>query len=416
MGENEEQESHFDKDWQSKIKNFEADFNKLSGPIGMANIFAQTMANAKNAGIQTRIPVVAEEWAEVVFNEWFELIGKVARSYGLKKKLSDRDLFDPREIDGLGWREGITLEEVDVLPRDDFDAMYELGPDGQDELLKESFGPFGDDPKMASFPLTGMNMEYQTNLLSGQYNRLFPMKIVLRTAASLILTRGEYNISDGDGEDEIEFDALHIEDLREESLKVAKYAKEQLKWFDKRRSTSFGEKIAIGFPDWKGEKSKKQSERFVSQFVGTVRTPGKGLPFEIGFLSIEEDGMVSFTEAGVEFMLEKNPLIDLAEGWKEMKSFTDKEKQLILMSIRRNVPKEFDYMMKLIKWISEGVNRPTDIEEQIISDYEADKTTASLMRTGALARMIELDLVSRKKDGRKVTFSLTELGQKLAKS
>jgi predicted transcriptional regulator len=30
--------------------------------------------------------------------------------------------------------------------------------------------------------------------------------------------------------------------------------------------------------------------------------------------------------------------------------------------------------------------------------------------------MIELDLVSRKKDGRKVTFSLTELGQKLAKS
>jgi hypothetical protein len=32
--------------------------------------------------------------------------------------------------------------------------------------------------------------------------------------------------------------------------------------------------------------------------------------------------------------------------------------------------------------------------------------SASLMRTGAIARMIELDLVSRKKEGRSLSLSL----------
>jgi hypothetical protein len=396
-----------DERWQNEMKKIEPELISLDGPLKMANLFAQTMANAKNAGISTRIPIAAEEWAEMVFNEWFEVVGKIAKSYGLRRKLLDRELFDPRAIDAFSWQEGIEFEDVDVLSRTDENAMYELNPEEINDLIEESFGPYGDDPAM-----NGMfDQKFKSNLLSGQYNRLFPLKIVLRTAASLILARDEYHV-DGEGA-EIEYDTLHIEDLRSECLKVAKYAKEQLKWLDKRHSISIGEKISIGFPDRTGEKSKKQSERFASQFVGSVRTLGKGLPFEIGFLAIDKEGMVSFTELGVNFMLEKNPLIDLAEGFKEGKSFTLNEKKLLLRAIMRNTPKEFEYMINLIQWINEGHSRPNSLEEMIISEYDVDHTSASLMRTGALARMIELNLISRKQEGREVTFLVTDLGQNL---
>lgn len=408
MAEETNEQNQIDPKWQAKMEEVEPELMRLDGPLKMANLFASTMANAKNADLETRIPTAAIEWAEMVFNEWFELVGKVAKGYGLRKRLADRTLFDPRDMGAIGWREGITFEEIDVLPRDDFDAMYDLGPDGIEEVLEDSFGPFGDDPAMSGM----FSNTHKENMLSGQYNRLFPMKLVLRTAASLILARDEFEI----GDEQTEYEELHIEELREECLKVAKYAKEQLKWLDKRHSISIGEKISIGFPDQTGEKSKKQSERFVSQFVGSVRTLGKGLPFEIGLLSIDQKGMISFTKVGVDFMLEKNPIIDLAEGFKEGRSFTNAERAILLRSVIRNTPKEFEFMVSIMKWINDGVDRPKSLEENIKSTYEVDDTSASLMRTGAIARMIELDLVSRKQEGRKVSFSLTTDGTKLIKS
>ncbi len=190
MAEERNEQNQIDPKWQAKMEEVEPELMRLDGPLKMANLFASTMANAKNADLETRIPTAAIEWAEMVFNEWFELVGKVAKDYGLRKRLADRTLFDPRDMGAIGWREGITFEEIDVLPRDDFDAMYDLGPDGIEEVLEDSFGPFGDDPAMSGM----FSNKYKENMLSGQYNRLFPMKLVLRTAASLILARDEFEI------------------------------------------------------------------------------------------------------------------------------------------------------------------------------------------------------------------------------
>lgn len=408
MAEERIEEAKIDPKWQAKIEEVEPELMRLDGPLKMANLFASTMANAKNADLETRIPRAAIEWAEMVFNEWFELVGKIAKDFGLRKRLADRTLFDPRDIGAIAWTEGITIQEIDILPRDDFDAMYELGPDGIEEVLEESYGPFGNDPAMSGM----FSNSYKENMLSGQYNRLFPIKLVLRTAASLILARDEFEVSN----EETEYEELHIEELRDECLKVAKYAKEQLIWLDKRHSISIGEKISVGFPDQTGEKSKKQSERFVSQFVGSVRTLGKGLPFELGLLSVDGNGMISFTRAGVNFMLEQNPIIDHAEGFEDGMSFTNSERAILLNSLIRNVPKEFEFMKKILNWVNDGSDRPNDLEEKIKADYTVDDTSASLMRTGVIARMIELDLISRIQEGRKVSFSLTSSGSKLIKS
>lgn len=85
MAEETDEDNQIDPKWQTKMEEVEPELLRLDGPLKMANLFASTMANAKNADLETRIPTAAIEWAEMVFNEWFELVGKVAKGYGLRR-------------------------------------------------------------------------------------------------------------------------------------------------------------------------------------------------------------------------------------------------------------------------------------------------------------------------------------------
>ena len=304
------------------------------------------------------------------------------------------------------WMDGLQLDDLPrILEDDEFDV------DDTSEILEELYGPLGQEPSL----LFGFSPGSKSNAkLSGQYNRLFPVKLVLRTAANLIATRDEYKIL-GNDDEEYEYDEILLEDLREQCLKVAKYARARFEWIDVRSGKNMGERLAVGLPSGEGEPAriKKQAERFVSQFVGSIRNKGQGLPFELGLLDVNEDGEVQFTENGVRFMLLENPLFDTSMAWKDGESFSLAEKQFLITMIRRNVPGEFDFMQKISNWISEGVNTPKPLEEQIIKSSGVSGTEASLMRSGTLARMIELSLVVREQKGRKVTYSLTKAGEKL---
>ena len=63
--------------------------------------------------------------------------------------------------------------------------------------------------------------------------------------------------------------------------------------------------------------------------------------------------------------------------------------------------------------IESGSDRPQALQEKLIEQYDWDKTKASQMRNGALSRMEELCLISRTKKGREVTYSLTDLCNKI---
>ena len=83
--------------------------------------------------------------------------------------------------------------------------------------------------------------------------------------------------------------------------------------------------------------------------------------------------------------------------------------------IQRNVPDEFDLMIKVLTLIEAGKNSPKPLEEALVEEFKVSKTESSLMRSGVLARMIELSLVNREQTGRNVNYELTEMGQKLLK-
>lgn len=391
--------------WDSIVENNLEALTMISGPLTMANQFAQTMANATNANLDVRVPLGAEEWAENIFERYFELVGKIAKESGIRRSLLDRDMYDARLPDSPYWAAGLTLEDIPHLVEDeDYGTI-----DDSLEILEELYGPLGFDRRSLAFA------SKIKGTLSGQYNRLFPVKIALRVAANLISTRDEYKLIGEDEDENIEYDELHLEELRTQCLKVAGYAKERFRFVDRRSGSNMGERLSVGLPDRDGDanKVKKQAERFVSQFVGSIRNKGQGLPFELGFLSIDDEGAVQFTENGVRFMLMENPLFDSQSAWKDGVSFSNQETVFLIQMIKRNVPDEYDLMIKLLEWIDSGRNAPKPLEEALVGEFNVSKTEGSLMRSGVLARMIELNLVNREQKGRNVTYGLTEMGSKL---
>ena len=278
--------------WVTAMKRNETELNKLSSPLALATKFAETVSHAKNADMAVLVPQIAEDWATEVIQEFAFLVGEIARVAEVSSKLIDRDMFDPEQLTSIEWNEGIMLNQI--LP-------YE-GAHLEPEWVEDNthYHEFGSEPSLlAHFRPDILKDRY----LSGQYNRLFPLKIVMRVAANLLLNSEGYKmLNEEDGG--IAYTST-LEDLRIESAKVAAYAKKRMEWLDSANGTEYGNWFSVALTDG----SKKQNERFMSQFVGSVRSPGQGLPFELGFLDFD-DGEVRLTELGLQFTVMENPIID----------------------------------------------------------------------------------------------------------
>ena len=66
-------------------------------------------------------------------------------------------------------------------------------------------------------------------------------------------------------------------------------------------------------------------------------------------------------------------------------------------------------MTRIARSIDEGCNRPKSLEQDLLVMYGWEKTKMSQMRNGAVSRMEELGLINRQKEGREVTYSITDL-------
>ena len=261
--------------WVTAMKRNETELNKLSSPLALATKFAETVSHAKNADMAVLVPQIAEDWATEVIQEFAFLVGEIARVAEVSSKL--RDMFDPEQLTSIEWNEGIMLNQI--LP-------YE-GAHLEPEWVEDNthYHEFGSEPSLlAHFRPDILKDRY----LSGQYNRLFPLKIVMRVAANLLLNSEGYKMLNEE-EGGLTYTPLFLEDLRIESAKVAAYAKKRMEWLDSANGTEYGNWFSVALTDG----SKKQNERFMSQFVGSVRSPEEGLPFELGFLDLNDGEVAS---------------------------------------------------------------------------------------------------------------------------
>ena len=377
--------------WLVAMKRNQVELDQLASPLALANKFAESLSHAKNADLNVVVPQIAEDWATEVIQEFAFLVGEIARVAGMSSKIIDRTMFDPEQLGSIEWNEGIMLQQV--LPYEN----AHLDPEFYDE--NDHYHDFGNEPYLLGRFRPQL---LENKFLSGQYNRLFPLKIVMRVAANLLLNSEGYKLVNEEDEG-YDHTPLFLEDLRIEAAKVATYAKKRMEWLDSSNGTEYGSWFSVALTDG----SKKQDERFMSQFVGSVRTPGQGLPFELGFLDYDEDE-VKITELGLQFTLAENQVIDNSENWQSSSTLSQFERKVLLQAIQRNVPSEYELMKELITMIENGVNTPKAIEEFLKENYGKSDTEASLQRTGVFARMQEMGMVQRLKEGRTVHYEILE--------
>jgi len=339
--------------------------------------------------VDVRIPRQAIEFIENTLSEWFEAVADIEKRRGNMPYLINRELYPGGNI---GWNQALTKTDIESWM-----GAYGLGPYPFRKTVKAS-----DEP------------------LSGYYNRLLPVKFILRMMAMLTLTSDNYVKEDGWQDDHGMDETITLSELREKSWQTASYAKETLLLYDQffEAKGKTGAKISVGFPT-KDEKSK---ERFVSQFVGSRRKRElSGALFDMGFANISSFlGMsteeVWFTQFGWTFAMMENPVIDEIEGWESGARFSEQEVDFLLAHFKQNVSAEWEFMVSIAEMIRDGTNDATKMNAALISQRDWNRSKASVYRTGVLARMQELGLVDRIKSGVEVKFILTESGNKLLKS
>lgn len=234
--------------------------------------------------------------------------------------------------------------------------------------------------------------------LWGQYNRILPVKIVVRQLANAVQNNDEGQI------DFTTFKEAVAESAREYGLRI----EEQ----DQRKSRKRGEKLSSGLPT--GDDPEKSKDRFVSHFVGRIDSEGSltGAPAQLQLVNIlERNGRkISITSSGLQFAEISNPLIDGDIG--RDKTLSQKERDFYIDHVRSNLPEEMKAMKLIAHSVNKGRNRPDELTNKI-SQINTDwtDTQSKTMRTGLVSRMIELNLLKRVRVGQRgVGYELTMRG------
>lgn len=242
----------------------------------------------------------------------------------------------------------------------------------------------------------------------GQYNRLLPVKASSRALAHLM-------VNDPDG---VNIDkAVNI--ISREASILGNY----LLRHDKRHDIHRDDALSTAFPSL-GKKTEKSQSRFGNQFVVSVNKQGQvsGLLFDLGLINITstEKPSVLLTEAGWKFATLLNPVLDGMQDAVTQK-FSHEEINFLLSHISRSVPAEDFAYRAIMKAIKSGANSPDSIDSTLIQYISKDKeqrlsrSFLSSQRSGAISRMVDLELVTRVRDGIRVIYVVTDNGDKYLK-
>lgn len=244
--------------------------------------------------------------------------------------------------------------------------------------------------------------------LWGQYNRIFPVKLVVRRLANEVAQHSEAVSGHGSG-----LSWVDLGQFRNTTSQVARNFGLNVKDHDKERSRSRGERLAAGLPT--GEDPEKSTDRFETHFVGYSDRNDNltGAPAHLHFVDVtpEEPSKIGITQAGLQFAQLYNPLLDDHPGAE--RALSDDECEFYLEHVREKLPDEYRAIVRSAEAIASDADRPTSLTK-CVGDWEWDwsESQANTVRTGLVSRMHELGLVEREQVGRSgIEYSLTAEGQ-----
>ena len=163
-------------------------------------------------------------------------------------------------------------------------------------------------------------------------------------------------------------------------------------------------------------------DRFVNHFCALIYSDGRlvGFPSHLGLIRITcEEGdevRVGLTEAGLEYVRLHNPVLDGQDPYSS--SMSEEESAFMIRRIKEHLPATWGLMCFIMATIEGGGDTPTELSEAIASAYGSGTTQdwnsaqVGTYRTGALGLLGDMGLIERGRDGRRVTYFLTQAGEK----
>lgn len=234
----------------------------------------------------------------------------------------------------------------------------------------------------------------------GQINKLLPVKFAVR-----LLAREVSNIEP----------VVPLEDFKDGAARKARILGQWLARNDAKYNRRWGERLSAGFPIGKGRKERASLNRYASHFVGSQRKKDNalfGALFELQLGSCQVEGTklsVGLTEGGMEFARLPNPVFDNDDLSSPL---GEEEAKFYLDHIRARVPGEVYAFTLILRLLADGVNGREELNQHIKDTVElpwSDKVV-NTQRAGAMARMYDLDLIEKDREGLTVSYQPTPRG------
>lgn len=242
------------------------------------------------------------------------------------------------------------------------------------------------------------------NWFFGQYNRLLPAKISCRSIAN---------------HQKKEKNGVQINEIPIIVAKEALYFAKYLNQIEVKHNLSRDDLLTVALPS-PDKDEEKSLLRFANQFVVSKNSDNQlqGLLYDLKFINYSTDDnndKISLTQPGWEFAILQNPIMEDFQEYAAHK-FSEEEKLFLIKHIKNNVPQE-NYAYRLIlSELEKGENSPDNLDSAIkakhlhMNEFISD-SFLSTQRSGAISRMIDLDLVKRVREGIRVKYFSTDLGR-----
>jgi len=261
--------------------------------------------------------------------------------------------------------------------------------------------------------------------LWGQVNRIFPVKLGLRVLYVML----------GDRE------TIELESFRNKAGDIALAYGKIIRSYERDNNKSRDERVSAGLPmdneSFRNEiiikmhKSKKIEEldsylkqeefkskiRYRAQFLAYPRKDKKldGAMAYLRFTNLKEENgtfFIGLTEPGFNFAKLDNPIIDHKDFGK---SLSEKEIDFYLTHVLKNVKGESIAIKWLLRKLDGGVSDREELNKELKKEYSqiwnASDAVIGTQRAGLMARMFELGLIEKSKNGVHVVYKIGKSGK-----
>ncbi len=239
----------------------------------------------------------------------------------------------------------------------------------------------------------------------GQYNKLLPAKASCRALAHMSSRESR---------------GVLLEDAAPGIAREAAVLGDFLAHRDETYGIRRDDALSTAFP-LTGENSDKSRSRYANQFVASVNRQGQvsGLLIDLKLINRSGKGPTHFllTETGWQFATMQNPILDDVQDAPTQK-FSEDERDFLLNHIAQSVPVEDFGYRAILTAVTEGANTPDTIDTALLKYVPQDTghtlstSFRSSQRSGAISRMTDLGLVERVRDGVRVSYAVTDIGEK----